>query len=1459
MAFDLFSFLDTFDVEAYASERIAAFRADVRVSQGLAPIVPAHLLPEGVCQVLADEVSVNGPAKSIVTRASVLAGIVERAIELASIVSPVRWLFQRRAGRAIWALTAEMLKYASRWGIILALSMEKESCWIPICSSGAYAVGIEQVLTKNGALKAPNHGVQPHVAEEPKTNLPLQMEVAEELDTNLPVQLGVAEEHSTNLEVQLPIAGELGTQFIECTEAFFDALLEEEQEVQTSVSGLWPDKTVFVPVNEQFTKRGDENYAEWCAEVPWFVTTREYESLCEIFDLSEMNLSLHGNWPCHLPAVPSELLDVSSPNHEFDMGWGVPEVTTFDINRLIMAIFKLTCCKEMKQSSAVVCSPFIEYYHDSLVGPFANPILYPNGCGPIDRPIWQGCRNAPYSLIKFPPFIGDLTFLFGEVSSLDFVFSSEEEDEFVDCDPDEDDINNIVPARIFERCPYEAFPRVYKRVAYKPRIFEKVEKVYVSPSLRQKCAISMHNCWDRRLKNAYLEDCIYCAFDALDRRELLFTQLSLHTDWLPAQKLKTAGPPPMGAMGRLTQLHSIGSTNFKAAANMLFAFAHSEREQEEVSAKLADKAEEDHDKYWSSIDSVKSQLKKKKGKKVPNSSEGMLGDKKTKLVEKDVFTKVVHGGFMDKVRYRFQTDSAHLLTEQTFPLRDENVYVGANKGVPIYTRLPTFSEAELRKLKDKAEMSNTEVVALDMAIQSHVPQGTPMVAFSTIMDGRTDDPHVAAQCGSYFDLGRGRCQALSLPLVNFNLNDLFKRLGNDDPELYLATYFNDTQGYRAGELVFTYGSSELLEHKPDAYTNKSLCKDSWDDILKRNVLKGNRIVKGFNVIDTISQDFDQEIPEFGEVNFITKPSSSVMPTKAFTAKGIKENTMGRPLQRTCSMARVPFGRVPTRNLTSFGGIGVQVQRTDIGVTPSNMQAPRMSDFHSEREYGVVITKTLEVPKDAKKGTHLGSIDLYQEARIQRKLAYRQCLLTGLTDPKILIRVNSPINPFCGLTIGIVADYFSRVDPVGKLAGKLPPLLGNSMPQYLHCVGQSGFSEFLLDTTQELGHSLYMVNRGIATPMFHFYLYEDNAVTAAEKWQITVEILLRQIDEVEEAVDSPILTVPYNVNNTFLVQKRYLGPASFKLGLSNPILTSSIGLADLETYSGTKQCLGMYAAMTRLLQGTGGRINGTIRKLGSSFVSGSMRMLFWFGPAYPTLEDSSNYPHLDFILEGEKPFSLEIRAPMARAPLRGRDGKMVFYLLGGPLAAKGVSSDLSFSIYIEGISEAVVPSHVQYMDQDVVWAQVEGLFPDSGHIFVPNHICDWKPSDVTVIMRENPISAIFGACGFFKGRVSMTIQWVANGKLADTGSAVWVGKCFGTSRSHDILETYTSNVYIPGSCSFELDVGDFTGCNIPGGTGNSLQFIKIWVEKGSNVGHFRISIRLLPGFAFYGRSVLLTGT
>ncbi|AYE20495.1 polyprotein, partial [Cassava green mottle virus] len=581
-------------------------------------------------------------------------------------------------------------------------------------------------------------------------------------------------------------------------------------------------------------------------------------------------------------------------------------------------------------------------------------------------------------------------------------------------------------------------------------------------------------------------------------------------------------------------------------------------------------------------------------------------------------------------------------------------------------------------------------------------------------------------------------------------------------------------GFYPGKCIFQYGTSQLLEHRPDAYTNQTLCKDDWLDIERRNQKKGCRILKGFNVEQHLAQDYDQPLLPFGEASVLTcRPRLDIGNTHAFSARGIVHNYQPSRLEKSCSVRFLNAQTGSGRKATPFVGLGLPTTHDagpsgTVDVEALKAEAPRHSTTCSglDSPYEVAICKTFNVSKDAKEGLHIGTVDFYSAIAEQHKMPYQKWLGLGLIDAEIMLNIYCGGNAFLGTTIGIVHDFYNKLDIATTLGGKLPRILGNCLPQTLHPMASGGKGSYKVNVSQYLGHSLFVSSKSFAEPKFHLYIYDDNTTEASAEWRCTLEILVRRVAEGTENFNVPILTIPCNSFNSFINLDLHKGFGSIPLGKNPAIMPIGLDFAVAKEYATGKTCLGTTQAIFRCFLGVGGTLEGRLIRTSTIMVSCDVRILIWYGLSLPTLEETSSIPHedLDFS-KSDGTFSLKIQSPFARIANRTIDARLLVYPLGGPVAAKGCNAPFSFAIYVKGIrfDEAIQP--LLFPDREYHWCQLTDIKGGMQDLVLPNHICDFElKGRATVTLRSNPLSAIFGSCGFFSGTMTMIFRWTMQGKL-----------------------------------------------------------------------------------------------
>uniref|UniRef100_A0AAT9JAT1 Polyprotein n=1 Tax=Pternopetalum trichomanifolium cheravirus TaxID=3115785 RepID=A0AAT9JAT1_9SECO len=179
--------------------------------------------------------------------------------------------------------------------------------------------------------------------------------------------------------------------------------------------------------------------------------------------------------------------------------------------------------------------------------------------------------------------------------------------------------------------------------------------------------------------------------------------------------------------------------------------------------------------------------------------------------------------------------------------------------VATYTELPSISEEKIRNLLERGFKTGS-TVAMDINIQSHIGQKTPLFAFCAIMDSYSNDFNESLQVGFYLNLAEGVCKALTVPLINYPLSYELDMWDSYIKRLYLVTYFYNSRGFIKGMPMFSYGVIGFSEFKPSINNLGSRVSLSWDQV-QRKQLRGERVISGLNLITHVQKSVNVEIPD----------------------------------------------------------------------------------------------------------------------------------------------------------------------------------------------------------------------------------------------------------------------------------------------------------------------------------------------------------------------------------------------------------------------------------------------------------------------------------------------------------------------------------------------------------------------------------------------------------------------
>ncbi|UEP18555.1 MAG: polyprotein [Physalis vein necrosis virus] len=834
-----------------------------------------------------------------------------------------------------------------------------------------------------------------------------------------------------------------------------------------------------------------------------------------------------------------------------------------------------------------------------------------------------------------------------------------------------------------------------------------------------------------------------------------------------------------------------------------------------------------------------------KRKEVKGAEENRISfDEGVHLTERDVFHRL---GIVRKLSSHSRDRT---LVNSLMPTEHEVVrYPGTRPDGGLQmcvSKLPRMSEEAARKLLEKG-WKNSKCVSLDIGVTSHLPEGAPIVAFMTIMDGRTDDPEEAALCANYMDLGREKSKVLSLPLVTIPLSEIEHDVGILDM-LYIVTVFNGVKSYHPGTLLMSYGTLEFQEHTQNSFTSATRVRESWDQVLERNKNLGKRVHAGIGVLGTIEKDMNQALGEFPPFEMETRP---------------------RPVVRTFQQAAAP-AMAKCRSMrigpTTFSGITGRttlptVRLYDDGQSSSLESKPRHSvGGHSFMAPTVTTDETccgvfsFKVPKDAKKGKHLHTAKIPEIIRSYGGIHSQKWWGSCAINPIIKVRLHAPRNAFAGLSIACTFDNFKRID-IAALGGECPPSEMFEFPTRVFSLKDDFIHEWDIDYGAFTGNSLISWDNTITEPRLHFYVVTTNQVVLASEWQCVVTLHLSRTDPIESFELAPTLAWPIQIRDSLYID-RYYEAKDIKLDGTTGLMYIDYNFGGPVKLGKKSSISYSRAAMSRYI-GWSGTLKGSIKCTSSIFCTASFVIFPWTWNQNPSWTEIFWGPHQ--IITGDSDFEICVKNSMhSTSTTEVGYARLGIFPLSGPVAPDQHTGAFEYIIHIrEWLPDTQIHTPMFASEELYNWFTLTNLKPDVTTgvcVFtIPAYIHDYATKDAVVTLASNPLSWMVAATGWHFGDFDLLCSWGRSKKSGEqegsvsivTGYRQAVDRYQGQARLFDLRET---------SCEIPLAFGSYAGAT-PSGPLGEQNFIRISVVNAKDVLSFRVVLRP-KSVKFWGRTATL---
>uniref|UniRef100_A0AAT9JIQ0 Polyprotein n=1 Tax=Aloe haircap nepovirus TaxID=3115755 RepID=A0AAT9JIQ0_9SECO len=809
----------------------------------------------------------------------------------------------------------------------------------------------------------------------------------------------------------------------------------------------------------------------------------------------------------------------------------------------------------------------------------------------------------------------------------------------------------------------------------------------------------------------------------------------------------------------------------------------------------------------------------------------------------------------------------------------------AKQGEPVFTHLPRMTEEQMRKMLEMG-IGSTSTVALDIGIQSHIPQGMPVIAFLCVMDARFENPKYASLCGSYLDLGRDRAKTLCLPLANFPLCKSIEDIDDVLNGLVLATFFCDPTSFSIGKIAFSYGVLEFQELKSSAYSDFTRVRESWDDIAKQQNVPNDRVIAGFSLLGAVSQDYNQKLPEFGEINLKTPPRNVKPPTTTFDnpqrldknerrgsfrlpSTGFNNTTRKVDVVKQYEEPQRQWNFIPHSSIRGkeFTEPRYAPQVYDRGYSgdikmEDQLYPPVLNTCNSGfvADTTVAAVRQIVCTNDARANRVLLHEHLREMVTSHPSVASYSWIAKGLIAPKITFRLTMGSNPFVGISVGICLDLFGRV-PFDRDATVLPTSIANSLPNMVFSLADGNEHIWNVDLNKLCGHSLFAQFDSFGAPYVFLYIVSDNDLPAAEDWLLTLEVLFTQAEAAPLALE-PMIKLPYTFEGKLPLDV-WRGPHTFALGHhGNKVVRYSLNFARRE-YNGQKPCINFPAAVAGFIQGHGGVLKGRIVHTGTRAVSCALHLCATWSQSVLDLTAAVLLPGVR-LPTGVGEFSLKLQSPFERVSMWDPIAELTIFVVAGPTAAQNIVAPYEFMVHFDSLEADNAVPRVIGGTERFVWASFMNLDKagrDGWQFTIPARLCNIINPDCDVTMFPNPLADLVASCGFMKGHMVITIMWgvQCNWPEPITGS-VRVSSRYGMISQPGQarqLNSVISHVNYGTSIEMRVPVQNFSGFTASAATPFVAEnFLVVNFSKRQVLTMVDIAVQLEPDFEFYGRSIAL---
>nr|QWS70116.1 polyprotein [Artichoke Italian latent virus] len=774
------------------------------------------------------------------------------------------------------------------------------------------------------------------------------------------------------------------------------------------------------------------------------------------------------------------------------------------------------------------------------------------------------------------------------------------------------------------------------------------------------------------------------------------------------------------------------------------------------------------------------------------------------------------------------SDSSGIHTGQVFTVLNR----------PLYNALNKLAESGWKEAKS---------VCLNLHIRSYVPVHTPLYAFCVIMWGHSSDAETASLCGAGVYLGDQEAAVLELPLVCSYLGNSLEDFDAYKRSLVLSTVFFGKSGLSAGQNVFGITAIEFTEYMPTSYGGITHERDSWQAMLRNHQGKDKgRFIAGFNVVDALERDKEEPIKM---PSFDLEPVPRTQPiVRTFTGEGKQPLLNKSRSMRIQSFSSFRGGNIP---------VGRRVDNTteainyELGRASTSSLNSRLDACNLKANGDFAFSQRITYPAAATVGTVIGTLDVFTLITTTNSRVCAEWLERGYVDRNILMISHLSTSPYLGMAIWYVFDAYGHIPADVTTTVELESI--RHLSPHVHILKDSTTSTWTLNFHREGGQSLNFAGSGFMKPKIWIIAASSAQMPCSADVQYLVEGYATGESFVRGLATEKVLTYP--VEPTHLADlDLLLAPQQLAIGTTATtnfplsLAEKSVTLTKRETYS--------YAAgLLSHFLGIGGKLRFSVHSTSSCFVTCKLRVFLW--GTQPTTVQTAQIPHVD--IDGAGTGELLIQSAFYTTANFGDSGARFWIMpLSAPAAPQTVETKFEFYIRILGID--VIPDLCRQINykQRFGWFMISPSDTTTSELDfkIPSRIGNISVKNTKCVNFTNAFAIMCAATGMHWGRCILHFTWswhrsTEAGKMkGDFAIQTGMGN---SATTHHLGDTRVFSVY-DNAYSIPFEFGSFAGPVISGGTPNEAEnWVRVYSTSWQWIHAVTVSIEVLPGFRFYGRS------